>query len=88
MKKRNRITRRDFLKCSSLAAFGGAVSMTKSPWSSASPAGETGIAQAAGKVKVVLVRDQQVLDATGRPITEVVSEMLDTAVKELRRDLV
>ncbi len=83
MKKRSRITRRDFLKYSSLAAFGGAGLKTKPPWSSTPPAGETGVAQATGRVEVVLVRDKRVLDANGRPKTEVVSEMLDTAVKEL-----
>ena len=89
MKKRNGITRRDFLKRSSLAAVGGAVFMTKparaaadAPEAAGAPPANAAL-QATGKTKVILVRNKDVLDESGRPKTEVVSEMLDAALKEL-----
>jgi hypothetical protein len=88
MSNRNQITRRDFLKRSSLAAVGGAVWLKKPAWAGADrpAAGDSGAnaaVQAAGKAKVILVRNKDVLDAAGRPKTEVVSEMLDAALNEL-----
>ena len=83
MKKPRPITRRDFLKRSSLAAVGGAVFLKKPDWTAADAPGATGAPQAVSKAKVILVRNKNVLDETGRPKTEVVSEMLDAALKEL-----
>lgn len=83
MSKRNMITRRDFLKRSSLAAVGGAVLLKNAERAAADAAGPAGASQTAGKAKVILVRNKDVLDETGRPKTEVVSETLDAALKEL-----
>jgi hypothetical protein len=83
MKKPNPITRRDFLKRSSLAAVGGAVLLKNAERAAAYAPGPAGSSQTAGKAKVILVRNKDVLDESGRPKTEVVSEMLDAALKEL-----
>jgi hypothetical protein len=77
MRKKNPITRREFIKQSSLAAIGGAVFLSH-PEAAGRKA--VGVAE---KTKVVLVRDKDVLDEKGRPKYEVVLEMLDAAVSEL-----
>ncbi|MBE3111178.1 MAG: DUF362 domain-containing protein [Acidobacteria bacterium] len=64
------ITRRDFLKVASVAPLAGAFL----------PALKGAAAGPAEKVKVVLVRDPNALDASGAPNAEVVQRMLDDAV--------
>jgi hypothetical protein len=83
MKKKKMITRREFIKRTSLAAVGGAVFLTKPEWAAMSPAGPAKVAQEVKKSKVVLVRNKDVLNEQGRPVADVVLEMLDAAVKEL-----
>jgi len=70
---RKTITRRDFLKVASAAPLAGALA----------PALRTGQATAADKVRVVLVRDANALDASGAPNGEVIQRMLDEAVRAL-----
>jgi hypothetical protein len=67
---RKMITRRDFLKVASVAPLAGAFL----------PALKGAAAVPAEKVKVVLVRDPNALDASGAPNAEVVQRMLDDAV--------
>ncbi len=83
MRKKKLITRREFIKRSSLAAVGGAVFMTQPEWANLKTDGIAKTAGAAEKTKVVLIRNKEVLDEKGRPKSEVVLEMLDAAVKEL-----
>ena len=83
MKKKKMITRREFIKRTSLAAVGGAVFLAKPQWADMSPAGPAGAVQEAKKSKVILVRNKDVLNEQGRPKGDVVLEMLDAAVKEL-----
>ena len=76
MRKMGRITRREFIKRSSLAAVGGTVFLSRKGW----------VARAEGEVKsakVILVRNKEVLDENNRPKYEVVLEMLDAALKGL-----
>jgi hypothetical protein len=74
------ITRRDFLKVASVAPLAGAIL----------PALKGGPAAAEEKVRVVLVRDPNALDAAGVPNAEVVQRMFDDAVRALlgERDIV
>jgi hypothetical protein len=83
MKKKKIITRREFIRRTSLAAVGGAVFLTKPEWAAMKAAGPARAAQEIKKSKVVLVRNKDVLDEQGRPKAEVVLDMLDAAVKEL-----
>lgn len=83
MRKKNMITRREFIKRSSLAAVGGAVFLSQPEWARLKADGVSEAASAAEKTKVVLVRNKNVLDEKGRPVYEVVQEMLDAAVNEL-----
>jgi hypothetical protein len=83
MKKKKLITRREFIKRTSAAAVGGAVFLTQREWAAPGPAGPDGAAQEIKKSKVVLVRNKEVLNEQGRPVADVVQEMLDAAVKEL-----
>jgi hypothetical protein len=83
MKKKKMITRREFIRKTSLAAVGGAVFLTKPEWAAMSAGGSVKAAREGGKSKVILVRNKDLLDAQGRPVPEVVQETLDTAVKEL-----
>lgn len=74
MKKRKIITRRDFLRLASITPLARAFwpyleLQTK--------------AQASDKVRVVLVRDKNALNSSGRPNAEVVQRMLDDAVTTL-----
>ncbi len=71
------ITRRDFLKAASAVPLAAAAGGAILPSLKAAP-------QAAGeKVKVVLVRDEGALDASGRPNAAVIQKMLDDAVTTL-----
>jgi hypothetical protein len=70
---RKMITRRDFLRAASVAPLAGA-------FVPALKAGQTSPGQ---KVKVVLIRDQNALDAAGTPRAETIQRMLDEAVLEL-----
>lgn len=74
------ITRRDFLKVASAAPLAGALV----------PALKDMPGKADEKVRVVLVRDANALDASGAPNAEVVQRMLDEAVGVLtgKRDAV
>lgn len=86
MRKKRLITRREFIKRSSLAAAGSAVFLTRPEWAAAGATEAittTASAQSGKKTKVVLVRNKDVLDEKGRPKYEVVLEMLDAAMKEL-----
>ncbi len=83
MKRQNRMTRREFLKHSALAAAGSAGLLKKPDRAEAAAPGPRPETPAAGKTKVVLVRDKDVLDSEGRPKTEVVSEMLGQALQAL-----
>ncbi|MBN2408200.1 MAG: twin-arginine translocation signal domain-containing protein, partial [Candidatus Aminicenantes bacterium] len=80
MKKNKPLTRRDFIKKTSLAAAGGAVFLAQPEWARLKAESTS---KTAGKVKVVLVRNKDVLDENGRPVYDVVQEMLDAAVTEL-----
>ena len=83
MRKKRLFTRREFIKQTSLAAVGGAVFLTERDWAVLSKGGPPPAVQQAKKAKVVLVRNKDVLNEQGRPVYEVVLEMLDAAVKEL-----
>jgi len=74
MIKMSVLTRRDFIKKTSLAAIGSGIFLGKT-------VPLTG--EEAKKAKVILVRNADVLDENGKPREEVVLEMLDTAVKTL-----
>jgi hypothetical protein len=69
------ITRRDFLRAASVAPLSGAFI----------PAllGRTAPSALSGKVRVVLVRDKDALDASGTPNAAVIQKMLDDAVTTL-----
>ena len=83
MRKKKPITRREFIKRSSLAAVGGAFFFTRPELAKLKAEGIVEATGAADKTKVVLVRNKDVLDEKGRPKYEVVQEMLDAAMKEL-----
>lgn len=68
------ITRREFLKTSASAAAAGAVFMS---------APDRLFAEPDKKTRVVLIRNKDVLDESGKPKAEVLSEMLDEAVGAL-----
>ncbi|MDD8014312.1 MAG: twin-arginine translocation signal domain-containing protein [Acidobacteriota bacterium] len=68
------ITRRDFLKAASVAPLAGALI----PHLKGAPG-----AAAQGKVRVVLVRNENALDSSGKPNGEVIQKMLDEAVTAL-----
>jgi Domain of unknown function (DUF362) len=77
------ITRREFIKRTSLAAVGSAVFLTRPEWAALNAARPAAPIQPANKSKVVLVRNKDVLNEQGRPVPEVVQEMLDEAVNKL-----
>jgi hypothetical protein len=83
MQKKSPLTRREFIRRSSLAAAGGAVFLTRPEWSKPRTGRIAEAARAAAKTKVVLVRNVDVLDEKSHPKIEAVQEMLDTAVNEL-----
>ncbi|MGQ9673425.1 MAG: DUF362 domain-containing protein [Candidatus Aminicenantales bacterium] len=68
------ITRRDFLKFAAGTPFLGAVA--KSQWGG-------GQSSSSSRARVVLVRDQEALDATGRQNPQVIQRMLDEAIAAL-----
>jgi hypothetical protein len=70
---RRTITRRDFLKVASAVPLAGALV----------PALKGSPGTADEKVRVVLVRDQNALDASGAPNAEVLQRMLDDGVRAL-----
>ena len=72
--KNKAMTRRDFIKAASVAPLAGAFIPTLKGQST--PA-------AAEKVKVVLIRDKDALDASGTPNADVIQRMLDEAVTTL-----
>jgi hypothetical protein len=71
------ITRRDFLKAASV------VPLAVSAGGAIIPSVKSAVPGADEKVKVVLVRDEAALDASGRPNAEVIQRMLDDAVTAL-----
>lgn len=66
------ITRRDFLRIGAAAAVGGLVGLPR-----------TGAAKAVGKSRVVLIRNKDVVSASGSIQAEVLERMLDQAVMTL-----
>jgi hypothetical protein len=72
--KKNVITRRDFLKTTSSAALAGALVMSSS--------GKSG-ADTARTSRVVLIRDNDVLDDSNNISSEIMQKMLDDAVTTL-----
>ena len=72
MRERNVITRRDFLRGTAYTAFAAALG--------SSPSGE---AKAEEKVKVVLIRDENVTDPQGNINQKIVQKMLDQGVCQL-----
>jgi len=72
-----RITRRNFLKIAAITPLAGAV------WPGFKGAGQTAPAD---KVRVVLVRDKNALDASGKHNPEVILKMLDDAISALFGD--
>lgn len=74
MKTKKGITRRDFIKKSSVAAIGSSLFLAHTNY---------GVSKEGNKSKVILVRNTDVLNENGRPNEEVVLEMLDAALKEL-----
>jgi len=71
--RRKMLTRRDFLKVASVAPLAGALL----------PALKGAAAGPEGKVRVVLVRDPNAVDAAGTPSAAVIQRMLDDAVMAL-----
>ena len=74
MKPRRSITRREFIKGASAAAIAGPLLLSAQERTAPAPA---------GKSRVVLLRDLNVLDENGQPRPEVVQEMLDTGLRTL-----
>ncbi len=72
--KKKVMTRRDFIKAASVVPLAGALI----PALNGQPA-----QAAAEKVKVVLIRDKDALDASGTPNADVIQRMLDEAVTTL-----
>lgn len=75
MKKNTTITRRKLIRDSVLAAAGGTLLMNLPHRAFAATTGE--------KAKVVLIRDQNVLDSMGRINAGIIQEMIDNAVVKL-----
>lgn len=74
MKFRRPITRREFIKSASAAAIAAPLLLSAQEEKAAVPA---------GKSRVVLLRDIDVLDENGQPRQDVVQEMLDNGLKTL-----
>ena len=74
MKPRGPITRRAFIKSASTVALAAPLLLSAQDEKAAVPA---------GKSRVVLLRDLNVLDENGQPRQDVVQEMLDTGLKTL-----
>jgi hypothetical protein len=75
-KKKKAITRRQFIRDTSMAAVGGTLFLG-APLGTPVPVFSK---PEQSKTTVVLIRDKDVLDAQGNPRSPVVSQMLDTAV--------
>jgi uncharacterized protein (DUF362 family) len=74
VEKRKAVTRRDFIKAGACLAAGGVMGMDLfGPWP----------ARAQEKSRVVLIRNLDVLDGSGRIVPEVLESMLDRAVTVL-----
>jgi Domain of unknown function (DUF362) len=74
MKRRRPITRREFIKSATAATLAAPLLLSAQEQKAAVPA---------GKSRVVLLRDINVLDENGQPRQDVVQEMLDTGLKTL-----
>jgi hypothetical protein len=74
MKPRRSITRREFIKSASAAAMAAPLLLSAQEDKAPVPA---------GKSRVVLLRDINVLDENGQPKQDVVQDMLDTGIKVL-----
>jgi hypothetical protein len=74
MKSKRSITRREFIKSASAAALAAPLLLSAQEGTTPSPA---------GKSRVVLLRDINVLDENGQPRQDAVQEMLDTGLKTL-----
>jgi len=74
MRPRRPITRREFIRTASAAAIAAPALLSAQQESAAAPA---------GKSRVVLLRDINLLDENGQPRQDVVQEMLDTGLKTL-----
>ncbi len=74
MRPRQPISRRDFIKAASATALAGPLLLSGR---------EPAVAPEAGKSRVLLLRDLNVLDENGAPRPEVVQDMLDTGIKAL-----
>ena len=74
MSFRKQIGRREFLKSASAATLGTTLLLPKQEKTAPPPS---------GKSRVVLIRDLNVLDESGRPRAAVVQDMLDAGVKAL-----
>jgi hypothetical protein len=68
------LTRRGFIRATSMAAIGGVITAADA---------ESVFAQSPPKTRVVLIRDRSVLDNGGRMRADIVQSMLDTAVTTL-----
>jgi len=69
---KNIITRRDFLRIGAAAAVGGLIGLPR-----------TASTKTAGKSRVILIRDKNVLSGSGSVRTEVIEQMLDQALMAL-----
>jgi hypothetical protein len=74
MTKKKLITRRDFMRAGSCAAMGGLMGL---------PLVRRSMAEKADKSRVVLIRDDQVLDGQGHPRKDRLLPMLDKAIQVL-----
>ena len=75
MKKQKRvITRRDFIRTGSYAAMGGLMGL---PWTGTAAGGQT------AKSRVALIRDEQLIDASGALQAANLSDMVDQAMQAL-----
>jgi hypothetical protein len=74
MRNRATISRRQFIKSASAAAIGGSILLRGQ---------ETQTPAKAGKSRVVLIRDENVLDENGVPKPGVIQEMLDQGITAL-----
>jgi len=82
-KKKKGLTRRDFLRGAAGAGLVGASSMTLFCDKKESKAGEKPAGKKPGKSRVVLIRDQAVLDQAGKVDPQVIGKMLDDGMKAL-----
>jgi hypothetical protein len=88
MKKKDGMSRRDFIKTSSVTAVGSTFFLSSAASLSYANGGVS--APDKNRTTVVLIRDQKVLDQSGKPDYEVLLRMMDQAVSELtgRKDAI